>query len=174
MSAIMEKGAVLEGGYIVKDYVKSRKHEWYDACYIPNIRDKVNAQKVISNFAERQGDTLVGGIVLRKYEKLRQIGFHDKSGMPISEEYRAFVFAGKIRIVDNYWKKDSGMNLSEEELRWLDGISAKIRSNFVTIDLARREDGTLIIMELGDGQVSGLQEIQAKDFYEAFMRCTYT
>ena len=24
----------LEGPYIVKDYVKSRKHEWYDACFI--------------------------------------------------------------------------------------------------------------------------------------------
>ncbi len=168
VAGIMEKGTVLEGGYIVKDYVKSRKHEWYDACYIPNIRDKENAEKVITNFVERQGDSLVGGIVLRKYEKLRQIGFHDKSGMPISEEYRAFVFAGKIHIVDNYWKKDSGMNLSEEELRWLDGIAAKIRSNFVTIDLARREDGTLIIMELGDGQVSGLQEIPASTFYKAF------
>lgn len=168
IASIMEKGAVLEGGYIVKDYVKSRKHEWYDACYIPNIRDKKNAEKVITNFVERQGDSLVGGIVLRKYEKLRQIGFHDKSGMPISEEYRAFVFAGKIHTVDNYWKKDSGMNLSEEELRWLDGIAAKIRSNFVAIDLARREDGTLLIMELGDGQVSGLQEIPASTFYKAF------
>lgn len=27
----------LEGSYIVKDYVKSRKHEWYDACFIENI-----------------------------------------------------------------------------------------------------------------------------------------
>lgn len=169
ISAIMEKGAVLEGGYIVKDYVKSRKHEWYDACYIPNIRDKANAEKVIANFVERQGDSLVGGIVLRKYEKLRQIGFHDRSGMPISEEYRVFNFAGKIHIMDNYWEKDREVKLSEEELRWLDGIAAKIRSNFVTIDLARREDGTLIIMELGDGQVSGLQEIQPKNFYEAFI-----
>ena len=27
----------------------------------------------------------------------------------------------------------------------------RIRSNFVTIDVARKEDGTLIIMEFGDG-----------------------
>ncbi|MFR2115061.1 MAG: ATP-grasp domain-containing protein [[Ruminococcus] lactaris] len=31
-----------------------------------------------------------------------------------------------------------------------------MESNFVTIDIARREDGKLIIMELGDGQVSGI------------------
>ncbi len=165
---IMEKGAALEGSYIVKDYVKSRKHEWYDACFIPNIRDKCNTEKIITNFVERQGDALVGGIVLRKYENLRKIGYHEKSGMPISEEYRAFVLAGKVHVVENYWEKNMDLKLSEEELNWLDGIAAKVRSNFVTIDLARRADGTLIIMELGDGQVSGLQEISAGTFYKSF------
>ncbi len=85
----------LEGPYIVKDFVKSRKHEWYDACYINNIADKTNAEKIIRNFVERQGSDLVGGVVLRQFEKLNPIGFHEKSGMPISEEYRVFVFAGK-------------------------------------------------------------------------------
>lgn len=41
----------------------------------------------------------------------------------------------------------------------------KVRSNFVTIDIARKDDGELMIMEFGDGQVSGLQQIEAKDFY---------
>ena len=165
---ILEKAAMLEGGYIVKDYVKSRKHEWYDACYIPNIRDKGKTEKVITNFVKRQGESLVGGIVLRKCENLRQIGYHEKSGMPISEEYRAFVFAGKIHTIDNYWHGDNDVQLSQEETSWLEGIATKVRSNFVTIDLARREDGMLIVMELGDGQVSGLQEIPAGIFYESF------
>lgn len=38
----------------------------------------------------------------------------------------------------------------------------------MTIDLARKEDGTLMIIELGDGQVSGLQELSAVDWYRAF------
>ena len=168
VNSILEMSTQLEGSYIVKDYVKSRKHEWYDACYIPNITDKVNTSKVISNFVERQADALVGGIVLRKYEKLKQIGFHEKSGMPISEEYRVFVYAGKVHIMDNYWSNDSKVELSENELAWIDEIAAKVQSNFVTVDLARKEDGTLIIMELGDGQVSGLQEIEEKKFYECF------
>ena len=41
----------------------------------------------------------------------------------------------------------------------------KVRSNFVTIDLAWKDDGELMIMEFGDGQVSGLQQIEEKDFY---------
>ena len=44
----------------------------------------------------------------------------------------------------------------------------KVRSNFVTIDIARKDDGKLMIMEFGDGQVSGLQQIEAKDFYQSF------
>lgn len=167
---ILEKSTSLEGSYIVKDFVKSRKHEWYDACYIPNIADKLNASKVITTFAERQGKSLVGGIVLRKFVKLKQIGFHEKSGMPISEEYRVFVYAGKVHIMDNYWNDDSKVEFSEDELVWIEEIATKVRSNFVTVDLARKEDGTLIIMELGDGQVSGLQEIDEKAFYDAFAK----
>ena len=160
----------LSGSYIVKDYVKSRKHEWYDACYIPNVSDSKNALKIIDNFVKRQGEGLVGGIVLRKYEKLKQIGYHEKSGMPISEEYRIFAYAGEIHTLNNYWNKAQEMNFSEEELEWIDGIITKLRSNFVTIDLARKENGELMIMELGDGQVSGLQEIRDKDFYRRFLR----
>ena len=158
----------LEGSYIVKDFVKSRKHEWYDACYIKNIADKVNAERVIRNFIERQYTDLVGGVVLRQFEKLNPIGFHEKSGMPISEEYRVFVFAGRIMIIDDYWQADQDISFSDEEWIWLESLVKKLKSNFVTIDLARRVDERLIIMELGDGQVSGIQQIRPADFYRAF------
>ena len=157
----------LEGSYIVKDYVKSRKHEWYDACFIENIRDKGAFEKVVGNFIERQGCDLVGGVVLRKYETLKQMGFHEQSGMPLSEEYRVFIYAGKVLAIDDYWKEKTEVKLSEEEYKWVESIAARVKSNFVTVDLARREDGSLIIMEFGDGQVSGLQQMKADAFYRA-------
>lgn len=107
------KAKQLSGSYIVKDYVKSRKHEWYDACFISNIADVANTASVIKNFVERQGDSLVGGIVLRKFENLKQIGFHERSGMPISEEYRVFVYAGKVLIKLIDWMRVV-MTLSRE------------------------------------------------------------
>ena len=58
--------------------------------------------------------------------------------------------------------------MSDDEVEWIKSIAKRIRSNFVTIDVARKEDGSLIIMELGDGQVSGLQQIDPTDFYGAF------
>lgn len=166
MEMIKIKG--LEGPYIVKDYVKSRKHEWYDACFINNISDAHNTSKVIGNFIDRQGSSLIGGVVLRKFENLKQIGFHEKSGMPLSEEYRVFIYAGRILNIDDYWIDKSDIKISDEEKQWINDIAHKVKSNFVTMDIARRTDGSLVIMEFGDGQVSGLQQIDAVDFYNSF------
>lgn len=165
---LIKRNGDLDGAYIVKDYVKSRKHEWYDACYIPDISDENNARKIIGNFVERQGESLEGGIVLRKFVDLMQIGYHELSGMPISEEYRLFVYAGKVIILDNYWRKDQKAAISKDEHLWIENICRRIKSNFVTLGLARTVDGKLIVMELGDGQVSGLQQIKADWFYNEF------
>lgn len=164
---VVQMTEMLEGSYIVKDYVKSRKHEWYDACYIPNICDKEQVKKVVNNFVTRQGDELVGGVALRKFIELKQMGYHKQSGMPLSEEYRVFVYAGKILTIDNYWTENENVKLTEEECQWIASVATKVKSNFATIDVARRTDGTLIIMELGDGQVSGLQQLGADIFYNA-------
>ena len=42
MEEVLPVSESLEGPYIVKDYVKSRKHEWYDACYIGNAKDRAS------------------------------------------------------------------------------------------------------------------------------------
>ena len=165
----VQAGQTLEGPCIVKDYVKSRKHEWYDACFIRDIQNENEARRVIGNFLQRQGEDLAGGVVIRQYVPLKQIGYHEASGMPISEEYRVFVFAGHILTIDGYWKQDIP-ELSDAETQWIASIAAKVQSSFVTVDLARKEDGTLTIMEFGDGQVSGLQNLQPETFYAAISK----
>jgi hypothetical protein len=37
--------SALHGGAIVKDYVKSLKHHWAEACFIPDINDAVAARR---------------------------------------------------------------------------------------------------------------------------------
>ena len=166
---IMRLAKKLNGGsYIVKDYVKSRKHEWYDACFIKNIRDQASAKRVIGNFIERQGENLVGGVVLRKFENLKKAGFHKQSGMPLSEEYRVFIYAGKVFTIDSYWNQAAEVSFTEKESAWIESIAARVKSSLVTVDLARKEDGSLIIMEFGDGQVSGLQQLRSEEFYRGF------
>lgn len=159
----------LKGPYIVKDYVKSRKHEWLDACYIADIQDRSEAARVIGNFLKRQGSALVGGVVLRQFVSLKAIGHHAQSGMPISEEYRVFIYQGRILAMDDYWESHERGTLSLAERAWIGTMAQRVQSPLVTMDLARREDGTLIIMELGDGQVSGLQQLPPMIFYEALL-----
>ncbi|HEV2235226.1 MAG TPA: ATP-grasp domain-containing protein, partial [Ktedonobacterales bacterium] len=52
---------------IVKDYVKSRKHEWLEACFIPSATDLEGVERVVRRFLELQGDDLAGGLVFREY-----------------------------------------------------------------------------------------------------------
>lgn len=87
--------------------------------------------------------------------------------MPLSEEYRVFIYAGRIVAIDDYWQENTEIKLSGEEYKWVESIAGRVKSNFVTVDLARKEDGSLIIMEFGDGQVSGLQQLKADAFYRA-------
>lgn len=61
--------------------------------------------------------------------------------------------------------------MSEEKLQWIQKLAKRIRSPFVSMDLGRRQDGKLIVMELGDGQVSGLQQLAPESFYQAIEHC---
>jgi hypothetical protein len=151
---------------IVKDYVKSRKHEWDEAFFIPDVSDVEHALDVIQTFIERQGADIVGGIVLREYAELRSIGTHPVSGMPIAEEYRVFYWRGRVVTVIDYWKNNN-VNLPVDILDYIVAVGQRVtNSNFYTIDFAIKSDGTPMIMEMGDGQVSGLQEYDEIMFYQ--------
>ncbi len=161
--------SLLDGAAIVKDYVKSLKHYWEEACYIPDITNWEHASRVINRFIELQGSSLQGGLVLREYVSLRMIADHSQSGMPLAEEYRVFFLRRTPILIIPYWGEgtyDSSLSLPDELL----SIGQSIESNFFTMDVARLEDGGWIIMELGDGQVAGLPErTNINDFYKLLL-----
>lgn len=151
---------------IVKDYVKSRKHEWEEACFIPCASDTEQAKRVVSTFLERQGEGLNGGLVLREFIPFEKIGNHPKSGMPLTNEHRLFFLNKEPILVSNYWEEVS-YESSPIPLDFYQEIAKSIESNFFTMDIAKREDGEWMIVELGDGQVAGLpSEDVAEPFYK--------
>lgn len=150
---------------IIKDFVKSRKHEWNEACYVPSALDEEAFLRVANTFVERQGEFLAGGVVARKFVPLKKIGTHEKSGMPLFNEYRTFVLNGKPVITGRYWTQ--GDVAERPNLDDFQEVINKVDSNFFTMDLAQTEEGDWIIIELGDGQVSGLQGIDPLLFYYA-------
>lgn len=168
---ISERGLIdllkkFSGAVTIKDFVKSRKHEWEEACFIPNVVDTKHALKVINTFIERQGSQFVGGLVMRQFQELHAIGQHPQSQMPIFEEYRVFYWEGSpFRIID-YWK-NGDVKFSDQDWNLIVECGHKINLPFFTIDYARKQDGMLMIMEVGDGQVSGLQDSDVEEFYQS-------
>ena len=152
---------------IVKDYVKSRKHEWHEACFIPNSRDAVAALRVVARFLELQGDDLVGGLVFREWVDLKIIGAHARSAMPLSREFRLFFLDGGLLMSANYWNQGNYKG-DAPPLELFGEIAGKVRSRFFSMDVAQKADGEWIVVELGDGQVTGLpDENAARQFYRA-------
>ncbi|GGQ96602.1 ATP-grasp domain-containing protein [Deinococcus ruber] len=145
------------GGVIVKDYVKSRKHEWHEACFIPDAADSAHATQVIQTFLTRQGNEFQGGLVLRAFEEFAALTEHSRSGMPLTREYRLFFLDGTIISADAYWEEGE---YPAEALPlasfWATG--KRVHSRFFTMDVAQRQDGVWRVVELGDGQVAGLPE----------------
>ncbi len=150
---------------IVKDFVKSQKHNWKEACFIPKASDKDSVKKIVSRFIELQGSELNVGLVFRKFEELDFLTNHSKSGMPLTKEFRLFFLNGKLTQTFNYWDEGDYGNI-KPELQQFEDIGKKVKSNFFTMDIAKKKSGDWIIMELGDGQVSGLPDNADKnEFY---------
>lgn len=152
---------------IVKDYVKSRKHEWYESCFIENASDVDNAMEVIHRFIERQAEKFAGGLVLREYLDIVKTGVHFQSHMPISEEIRIYCYRSEPICFISYW---SG-GMVQMDRSFLNAIDrcAVLESPFYTIDLAKKTDGTWVLIEVGDGQVSHLRGYDVEKFYTCFL-----
>lgn len=152
---------------ILKDYVKSRKYEWYEACYIPSAADRAAVERVVQRFFELQGPTINGGLVFREYVALHQIGTHSKTDLPLTQEYRLFFLDGHLLSLAEYWE-EGHYNTPLPPPDIFQHIVPQVRSRFFTMDIARCTDNTWTIIELGDGQVAGLPE--RADIYAFYQR----
>jgi hypothetical protein len=154
-----------ENPIIVKDYVKSEKYHWEEACFIPKASDKGKVKNSVEKFIELRGNQLNEGLVFRKFEELEFLTQHSKSSLPLTKEFRIFFLNKKVVNIFNYWDEGEYGDIKIELEKFLQ-IAQHIESNFFTMDIAQKTNGEWIIMELGDGQVSGLPDNADKnDFY---------
>ncbi|MEV6964494.1 ATP-grasp domain-containing protein [Hamadaea sp. NPDC051192] len=135
------------GPAIVKDYVKSRKHEWAEACYLPDLADLDHATRVITRLIELQDDTLQGGIVVRRFEDYGRAAGR-------TAEARAWWVDAEPVLVSAH--PDTPDLAPHPDLRAVAPLVAALGGRFVTTDLALRADGEWRVVEVGDGQVSDL------------------
>ncbi|NEA60341.1 ATP-grasp domain-containing protein [Streptomyces sp. SID13666] len=143
-AALAALTAPLGGGPgIVKDFVKSRKHEWDEACYVPDLADTERLAAVTACFVERQGDFLAGGVVVRAFEQFTDTG-----------EARVWWLDAQPVLVTAH--PDTPQLRPRPALDRVQPLVAALGCRFVTTDLALRADGQWRVIEVGDGQVSDL------------------
>lgn len=147
-----------DGSFILKGATNSRKGQWKTHCF---AKDKQAAIKVHGRLSD---DGLIGQqhIYTRRYVHLFKYG-EDVQGMPVTKEFRFFCFRGKILSGGFYWANQLDIvgnvpspdevpaSVMEEVLRRI-----KDKINFVVIDMAITADNKPIVIELNDGQMSGL------------------
>lgn len=142
--------------YIVKDQVKSRKSDWDTACYVPDIS---KLESVINEFIRLQGEYLAGGIVVREFEN-----FVKDAG-----EARVWWVGNKPVLVSPH--PDTPGKMPEVDVSFLQPYVERLNRPFVTTDIALREDGAWRVVEVSDGQVSGLPRgIDASPLFEALLK----
>lgn len=133
---------------IVKDWVKSQASGYWDeACYIPNAADGQAVSRVVSRFLALQGDSFTGGLVFKRYVPLMP------AGAP-ALEYRAFIAGG--RTIGCWPRSDDARKVPPPPSDLLDAVAAQIPSPFASADFGKDADGNWWLLEVGDGQVSGL------------------
>lgn len=153
---------------MIKDFLKSRKHEWFDACFIRDASDEDELVRIMSNFFKLQGRDFYGGLVFRDFLNLKKIGFHPKSRMPLPLEFRTFFINQKPFFTTPYWTNDAKYpeEIEYPPTYWLNRIGAKIKSPFVALDIAQGEDDKWWVIEVNDGGSAGLPDhVDLKDFY---------
>lgn len=140
--------------FMIKDFVKSVKGTNFPICFDQSYSNSV-LDDFINQFKEMRGELFSEGIVIKEFVDLKRYDGKTK-------EYRLFYLDGKII---NIFPQD----IYEDKLIPTGFISLipSLNSNFYTVDIAEKEDDSWIIIEAGDGQVSGLPEYKdAKEFYK--------
>lgn len=153
---------------ILKDYVKSRKHEWNEACFIRSASNRNKVEQIVSRFLELQGEDLNAGLVFREFIEFQPLTNHSKSGMPLTKEFRLFFLEGELIFTSEYWEEGE-YEPTDLPKDYFTEIAKNVKSNFFTMDVAQKTDGSWSIIELGDGQVAGLPENADEiSFYNSF------
>lgn len=150
---------------ILKDFVKSEKHHWETACFVPNASDKNKLRTSMQELRFLRGSAFNEGICVREFIPLKHLTIHSKSGMPLTEEYRLFFVNGQLLDCFSYWEEGEYPHI-QPDISMFEVLSTRVKSAFFSMDIACKQDGTWIIIELGDGQVAGLPDAaDANQFY---------
>jgi hypothetical protein len=147
-----------KGAFVLKGETNSRKSNWK--------RDMFAADKkaAIEVYGRLMDDSLIGqqNIYIRRYEPMVTY-MEGINGMPITKEFRFFVAYRQILSGGYYWQNyvdelPEKPDPSEVPREFLQEVIERVgdQSNFYTIDVGISISGKPFVVELNEGQQSGL------------------
>jgi hypothetical protein len=157
-----------DGPFVVKGKTNSKKNQWATKMF---ARDRKEALLIAS---ELMSDDNIAqqGVIFREFVPLKtlEVGV---GGMRFSNEWRFFFYKNKIIDYGYYWEiaEEDTINRAQMTAAGLDFVNkiANIISEhvpFFVLDIAQKEDSDdWILVEVNDGQMSGLQCIDPEQFY---------
>lgn len=144
--------------FVVKGETYSRKNNWKQDMFAP---DKKTAIEIVGRL---MNDSLIGqgNIYIRQYQPMITY-LEGVNGMPITKEFRFFVAYGQIISGGFYWQNYIDQinplpDPAEVPLSFLQEVIDRVgsQSNFFVIDVGQAITGEWFVVELNEGQQSGL------------------
>ncbi len=153
------------GSFVVKGKTNSKKWQWNTMMF---AQDKRAAMDI---GCELMQDSMIAeqGVIYRKYVPLKtfETGLN---GLPFTNEYRLFFYKDTLLSWAYYWSSalDVSHVLNDKGIEFACEVAeiASRHTNFFVLDIAETTEGKWILIEVNDGQMSGLSENGADRLYK--------
>ncbi|MBL8950549.1 MAG: ATP-grasp domain-containing protein [Myxococcaceae bacterium] len=168
------------GRFVVKGETNSRKHQWATHMFASSRREAAEVA------ARLMDDSLIGQqqIYARDYVELVTY-LVSGNGLPITDEYRLFV-AGREVVAGGYYWASFVSDIVERDPTFRperlspNNVPADLvreairrigdRASFYTLDVAKKRDGSWVVIEINDGQMAGLSGCDPRELYTGLKR----
>ena len=156
------------GPFVVKGVTNSRKHQWNTHMYAQTYDD------VVRIFGDLGNDMFLGSqaLIVREYVPLvtLEVGIN---GLPLANEWRCFYYGQKRLSYGFYWTMSEKRGvITEEGLALAAAAAAKVaeHATFFAVDIAEKKEGGWTVIEVNDGQMSGLSDNDPEVLFKRLRR----
>jgi hypothetical protein len=150
--------------FVVKGRTNSRKAYWKDKMFAENKRTAI-----LTAISLRE-DPLINeqGIIYRRYTPLvtYEVGLN---GLPFTNEWRFFFYKKQVLSYGYYWTMadDLPKDIHPDGIEFAKKVAELVADhvNFFVLDVAEKKEGGWVLVEINDGQMSGLSENDPETLY---------
>lgn len=162
-----------EHGWIVKGITNSKKNQWNTHMF---ARTRADLKQVVQNLSS---DTFIGSqdLIYREYIPLEKVE-DSINGLQASNEWRIFIWKDKILASGYYWSwvEEPPTEMPSKALELVEKAIALFKSSgviFYVLDVAKDVHGKWWLIEVNEGQMSGLNSIDPEEFYQNLFKAAH-